>query len=195
MVLDAREYHQNMNWGLMRWRGTICQKTPHDLWIYHELIYDIKPKVIVELGTKYGGSAKYLANMLDLNGDGKVITVDIHKRDNVPSHQRITYVIGDSTAPEIVTKVHRLAKTTGPVMVIVDSDHRKTHVLGELNAYHDLVTVGSYLIAEDTNLGVNGPRTAVDRFLKSHKNFKIVRHCERFCGLSFNPEGYMVREK
>ena len=182
------------------WMGTLTMKCPLDLWIYQEIIFQTRPDMIVECGTAEGGSALYLASILDLVNKGRVITIDI-KRVKVPRHKRITYLVGSTVSDEIVEKVKSFIKKGDKVMVILDSDHHKDHVLKELRIYSDIVTKGNYLIVEDTNLNGNpvvpafgpGPKEAVEEFLKSNKNFIIDKSREKFY-LTFNPSGYLFKK-
>lgn len=101
------------------------------------------------------GSALYLASICDLIGQGKVITIDIEEREGKPNHKRITYIIGSSISEETVEKVKKLIKEGEKVLVILDSDHRKEHVLKELRIYSEFVTKDSYIIVKDTNINKN----------------------------------------
>lgn len=193
-------YYGDPVWQNTTWFGVTTLKCPLDLWIYQELIYKLKPEVIVECGTSHGGSARYLASLFDLIGHGEIITVDIEPKPNRPVHPRIHYVNGSSTDHQIVAQVKSKINGRKNIMVILDSDHSRNHVLGEMQAYYDLVPVGGYLIVEDTNINGHpvyksfgpGPMEAVDDFLKEHKNFIIDRSQEKL-HLTFNPRGYLKR--
>jgi len=195
-----RFYYNAPAWRNTTWLGTTTLKCPLDLWVYQELLYELKPDVIVECGTSSGGSAHFLASMCDLINHGEVVTVDIAAQPNLPQHPRITYVAGSSTAPEIVTQVKAKINGRKNIMVILDSDHSRDHVLGEMRAYQELVPVGGYLIVEDTNINGHpvfksfgpGPMEAVDDFLAENKHFVIDRTQEKFY-LTFNPRGYLKR--
>jgi cephalosporin hydroxylase len=189
-------------WANTYWLGVPTEKCPLDLWIYQEIIFEVKPDVIIECGTGGGGSALFLANMCDLVDNGRVISIDIEYREDRPKHERITYLIGSSTSEEIVRKVEGLIGEGDKVMVILDSDHHKEHVLKELKIYSKFVTKGSYLIVEDTNINGHpvapdfgpGPMEAVEEFLKENKSFIIDKTREKFY-LTFNPKGYLKRIK
>jgi cephalosporin hydroxylase len=185
-------------WQNTSWLGTQIAKCPLDLWIYQELVTRVRPDLIVETGTHKGGSARYLASICDLLANGRVITIDISAEQGRPEHPRITYVRGSSTSPEILSRVNEEA--SGATMVILDSDHTRAHVLDELRAYSPLVTPGSYLIVEDTNLNGHpaypqfgpGPMEAVEEFLASSPDFLPDPDCEKFF-MTFNPRGYLRR--
>jgi cephalosporin hydroxylase len=185
-------------WDNTTWLGTPMLKCPLDLWVYQELLCRVRPDVILETGTNQGGSAHYLASICDLLGNGRVVTVDISSEWERPEHPRITYLQGSSTAPEVLDEM--VAAASGTVMVILDSDHSAAHVLDELIAYCPLVTPGSYLIVEDTNVNGHpaapgwgpGPMEALERFLPSHPEFTSDADCEKLF-LTFNPRGYLRR--
>jgi cephalosporin hydroxylase len=108
--------------------------------------------LIVESGTAFGGSALYLASICDLLGHGEVVTIDVEPYPDRPVHDLITYITGSSTAPETVDQVQALVGGREPMLVILDSDRTKNHVLNELRLYAPFVSRGSYLIVEDTDV-------------------------------------------
>ncbi len=170
------------------------------MWIFQEIVTETRPDVIVEAGTYHGGSALFLANLLDLDGRGKVVTIDIADYAKKPLHPRIHYLLGSSTAPETMSEVKRLIAPQDRVMVVLDSDHRKPHVLQELRLYHRLVTKDCYLIVEDTNINGHpvfrgfgpGPMEAVEEFLQGNRDFVPDRSREKFL-MTYNPSGYLRR--
>lgn len=184
------------------WLGVLSQKCPLDLWIYQEIIYELKPDIIIECGTANAGTALFLASICDLIGKGKVITIDVRKTKKRPNHKRITYLIGSSISRKIIAKIKKLIKNYKKVMVILDSDHNKEHVLEEMKTYSKFVTRKSYLIVEDTNINGHpvrpdfgpGPMEAVKEFLKENQNLIIDKSKEKFF-LTFNPRGYLKKIK
>ena len=184
-------------WSNTYWFGTATQKCPLDLWVYQEILHELRPEVIVETGTADGGSALYLASVCDLLGKGEIVTVDVVERPR-PAHERITYLTGSSTAPEIVSRVTELVGGKAPAMVILDSDHSRDHVRDELRSYAPLVSSGSYLIVEDTNVNGHpvlpdfgpGPMEAVEEFLRESGEFSVDDSREKFF-LTFNPKGFL----
>jgi cephalosporin hydroxylase len=171
-----------------------------DMWIYQEIISNLRPALIIETGTCFGGSALFLADQCQLNGKGKVITIDIKMPVKPPQHPRLDYITGSSIAESTLTAVRRYVRQAqGHVLVILDSDHKARHVAQELHLYHQFVTPSSYLIVEDTDINRlvrfdhgPGPADAIDGFLPSHKDFVIDKGCEKFY-LTFNPGGYLKR--
>lgn len=193
--------HTGRTWTNTTWLGVRVEKCPLDLWVYQELLMATRPELVIETGTCAGGSALFMASCMDLIGRGRVITIDIDDRPRRPEHPRIEYVSGSSTDPDIVTHVRAAAAERSPVIVILDSDHTRDHVLAELAAYADLVTPGAHLIVEDTNINGHpvlptfgpGPYEAVESFLRGNPEFTQDTACEKFF-LTFNPGGFLRRE-
>lgn len=189
-------------WNNTKWQGVSVLKLPFDLWVYQEIVFEQKPDLIVETGTAAGGSVLFLAQLLDLNNNGEIITIDIEHRDGRPKHPRFQYLTGSSVALDIFTIVLNKAKAARSVLVILDSDHTKNHVLKELELYSPIVTSGSYLIVEDTNVNGHpvfpehgeGPMEAVQEFLKTDNQFIRDPEREKFL-ISFNPSGYLKKVK
>jgi cephalosporin hydroxylase len=183
----------------LSWFGYRTLKSPLDLWTYQEILVETRPDLIVECGTRFGGSAYYIATLLDLIGRGRVLTIDIEAMKGRPVHPRISYLLGSSTDPAILAQV-RAAAAGKRVMVILDSDHAAAHVAAELAAYHDLVAVGCYLIVEDTNVNGHpvrpdfgpGPMEALNAFLSGRRDFVSDLDRERFL-LTLNPRGFLRR--
>lgn len=186
-------------WKRTYWRGVNVWKNPLDLWLYQEILHDVAPDVIVEAGTKFGGSAYFLANLCDLLGRGQIVTIDVTEQPNRPQHDRITYLTGSSTDPAVIAEVDRIIDGRR-IIVLLDSDHSARHVLAELRAWHDRVPVGSYVIVEDTNVHGHpvfpshgpGPMEAVDSFLAENDQFVIDESMHKFF-MTFNPRGFLKR--
>lgn len=196
-------YHSKPKiWNNTFWFGVPTGKCPPDLWTYQEIIFKTKPDVIIECGTGSGGSALFLAHQCDLMRRGRVVSIDIKDHPNRPVHERITYIADSSISEQTFTQIKEKIKSTDQVLVILDSDHSKDHVLQELNHYSDLVTKGSYLIVEDTIIGGHpvkrhrkpGPMEAVKEFLQSNHDFIIDKSREKFY-LTFNRNGYLKKVK
>lgn len=184
-------------WGNTKWRKVQVWKPATDLWIYQELIAEIKPDLIIETGTAFGGSALYMRDILDKEyPEGKIISIDISyevldEKAKVPG---IEFYLGGSTEKETLThvKAHIAAYDCKRVMVILDSDHSEAHVSKELDLYSPLVTVGSILVIEDTNNHL-GAQAAAHNWGLRQKGFKKNLMCEKFM-LTFNRDGYWERE-
>jgi cephalosporin hydroxylase len=184
---------------ILSWFGYRLTKCPLDLWMYQELLVRTRPDVVVETGTQFGGSALYLAMILDLIGHGRVITVDIEMRPGRPEHPRLSYLTGSSVDAHIVEQIRNFVENDR-ALVILDSDHSAGHVYQEMLAYSPFVQVGDYLIVEDTNVNGHpvwpdfgpGPMEAVDKFLAETDEFTIDKRCERFM-MTLSPRGYLRR--
>jgi len=194
-------YHSRPRiWNNTFWAGIGVDKCPLDLWTYQEMLFEVRPDVVVECGTGMGGSALFLAHQCDLIGKGRVITVDVADLPNRPHHARITYLHGSSVEDTTLQQIRVSIKSTDTVLVVLDSDHSKQHVLDELKCYCGFVSVGSYIVVEDGITGGHpvkprqwpGPMEAVLEFLKTHSNFVIDKSREKFL-LTFNPNGYLKR--
>lgn len=172
------------------WLGRPIIQLPEDMIRAQEVIYRVQPDVIIETGVAHGGSLVYYASLCKLIGRGRVIGVDIeirlHNRRAIEAHSlfsMITLVEGDSIAPETVRKVHSLVQPGETVMVFLDSCHTKQHVLAELEAYHDLVSPGSYIVATDGimkdlhDVPRGKPEWAWDNPAAAAKEF-VVKHPE-----------------
>jgi cephalosporin hydroxylase len=180
-----------------RFLGVRTLQNPMDAWVIQEIITEVAPDYIVETGTYQGGSAALWALILEnVNPDGRVITIDIEdQRDPAAvalaiSQRRVDFLVGSSTAPEIVAEVERRVRG-GRVLVILDSLHSKEHVADELAAYAPLVPVGSYVIVQDTPVG---PIHAIDEFLAANDTFVADRERERFL-LTNTQRGYLRRAR
>ena len=138
------------------WMGRPIIQLPEDMIRTQEVIWQVQPDVIIETGIAHGGSLIYSASLCKAMGKGRVIGVDIeirsHNREAVEAHPMsdlITMIEGSSTAPEIVAQVKSMVQPGETVLIILDSNHTKQHVADELEAYYDLVTQGSYIVATD----------------------------------------------
>jgi cephalosporin hydroxylase len=182
------------------WAGVMCWQNPCDVWIIQEIIGETRPDVIVETGTLTGGGAILWASLLGMFGDGRVITIDIQDaghRDATthPMAERVTWVKGSSTDPEVVA--HVAAQCAGKrVMVILDSDHTAAHVSRELDAWSPLVSEGCYLVVQDGFVTYAepercpGPLEAVEKWLPGHREFQVDAKRERML-FTFCPSGYL----
>lgn len=191
---------RNQTWMDTHWLGARALKCPLDLWIYQEILWEIRPDIIIETGTFEGGTSLFLANICDLLSHGRVLSIDIEELTGRPHHPRIEYITGSSTSEQTYNAVRSSARKAERILVILDSDHSESHVFEEMTAYAPMVSPGSYLIIEDTNINGHpvladfgpGPAEAVARFLKNHPEFETDRTREKFL-LTFNPSGYLRR--
>jgi len=184
------------------WLGYPIWQSVLDLWTIQETIAEVRPSLLIESGTNRGGSSLFFAHLMDLMDQGSVLTIDIQKLHDL-SHPRITYLLGSSTAPEIIEFVRQqVSDSPGPVMVILDSDHSESHVASELELYAPLVTPGSYCLIQDGIIDVlplmenarPGPLHSIDDFVARHPEFEIDHErCERFL-ITHHPRGWLKRK-
>ena len=181
------------------WMGVPCIKHPLDLWAYQEILFEVRPDLVVETGTHLGGSALFLAHMLELIGSGEIVSIDILDREGRPQHPRLRYVTGSSSDASLVAGLLS-ARPEERRLVILDSDHSRDHVTHELELFAPWVSVGSYVIVEDTNVNGHpvllshgpGPAEAVADFLARHPEFAADGSREKFL-LTYNPGGYLKK--
>jgi len=175
------------------WAGQPLLQLPEDVVRLQEVVFDLKPEVIIETGVCGGGSLLFHATLCEAMGKGRVIGIDIQIpesiRAGVKAHRlahRITMIEADSSAPSTVAQVSELVGHSCPVMVILDSDHSRAHVTKELEAYAPLVTPGSCIVAEDgimrdltdvpggdPSWDRDNPATAAREFLAAHSEFEL----------------------
>lgn len=187
-------------WKNTNWLGAPLLKLPLDLWIYQEILYETKPDVLIEAGTYKGGSAYYFASIFDLMKHGRVLTIDIQDFPDRPKHDRVTFFLGSSTSDTVFNAIRAAIKPGESVMVSLDSDHHKAHVLKELRLYSPLVAVGNYLVVEDTVINGHpllpqfgpGPMEAVQEFLRENHDF-ISDHSREKFGVTGFPDGWLKK--
>ena len=181
------------------WMGIPTSKCPMDMWIYQEMLWELKPDIIIETGTDRGGSALFFASLCEVIGHGQVVTIDVTEYSTNVVHPRITKIVGSSVSEEVLEKVRTLSKGKR-VMVVLDSDHKKNHVLEEMRRYGGLVSVGGYMVVEDTNINGHpvlpgwgeGPTEAVEAFLREKSDFVRDNAREKFM-LTFYPKGFLKK--
>ena len=165
-----------------------------------EIIFELKPDILIETGTFKSGSALYYCHLFDLIGNGRVVTIDVEFRENRPKHKRLRHILGSSTDENVARDIKEECAGKNTVLIVLDSDHSKEHVSGEIQAYKDLVTSGSYLIIEDTALHGNpihpestdDPMSAVVEFMKDNKEFVADRSREKFL-MTWHPNGFLKK--
>jgi len=211
-MIHADKYKFTYNFS---WLGRPVIKYPNDLMMMQELIWEVKPDLIIETGIAHGGSIIFSASMLELIGGGLVAAVDIdirkHNRMKLEKHRlfkRIVMFEGDCLSEEIILRFQRIAKDRKRVMVFLDSNHTHDHVLKELRLYSQFVTIGSYLILPDTFIEYfpkgyyfdrpwdvgNNPMTALRAFLAENNDFVIDTRADKLM-ITEAFDGYLKRVK
>lgn len=195
--------------GWPHYLGITSMQYPTDNWVMQEILSEIKPDFIIETGTGKGATALFYATILEkINENGKVITVDINPHSPKVSEfktwrERVEFIKGSSVSPEVITAIAERVKGH-KVLVTLDSLHSKEHVLKELKLYTPFVSLDSYIVVQDTQLGGHpnhhlcvpdeGPWEAVEEFLKTNKDFEIDHNREKHL-ITQNPSGFLKRVK
>ncbi len=198
------------------WLGRPIIALPQDMIAMQEIIWEVKPDLIIETGVAHGGSIIYYASLLELIGnEGLVIGIDIdirkHNRELIEAHpmaKKIHLVEGSSVSSKIIEEVSNLAAAKKKIMVFLDSNHTHAHVLEELRLYSPFVSIDSYCVVFDTIIEDmpidygwgnrpwgkgNNPKTAVWEFLKENKDFEINKGIDNKLLISVAPDGYLKR--
>lgn len=211
---NARRYSYAFSW-----LGRPVIQYPQDLIALQQIVFEVKPSVIIETGVAHGGSAVFFSSLLYLNEicggptDAKVVAIEIALREENreaimmhPLRHRISLLDGSSTATETVQRVRSVVRDTDRVLVVLDSNHAHDHVLSELRIYGAMVSIGSYCVVLDTiveqldvefpgrDWGVgNNPATAVEAFLQESSDFVVDSEIDAQLGISVAPRGYLRR--
>ena len=213
-VTTTAKYKYSYNF---TWLGRPIIQFPQDMIAMQEIIWQVKPDLIIETGIAHGGSLIFSASMLELiGGDGWVLGIDIDIREHNqveiekhPMYKRIDMIQGSSIDEKIAEQIHGLAKGKKRVMVFLDSMHTHDHVLKEMELYSPLVTKDSYLVVFDTIIEDmpddmfsdrpwgkgNNPKTAVWEFLKTNDQFVVDKEMENKLLITVAPDGYLRRVK
>lgn len=224
MAQDAAFRNLSQEWLVMslkheypyhfKWMGMPIIQFPSDIVLLQELVWQVKPDLIIETGVARGGSVVFYASLQQMMGltHGKVVGIDIdiraHNRALIEQHPMSAYIEllqGSSTAPEIIEQVSMMASGKEHVMVILDSLHTHDHVLRELELYSPLVTPGSYMVVLDTLIedmpeGTysdrpwakgNNPKTAVHEFLASNSRFEIDSYWHEKALITVAHDGFL----
>jgi cephalosporin hydroxylase len=195
------------------WMGRPIIQFPQDMIAMQEIIWNVKPDLIIETGIAHGGSLLYYASLLELTGnDGYVLGIDVdirpHNRTAIEEHpmcSRVRMIEGSSVADAVLNEVKAHVDGKQRIIVILDSSHTHEHVLAELQGYAPFVTRDSYLVVFDTLLEDmpddlvqgrpwgrgNNPKTAVMEFLQSTDRFEIDKSLESKILITVAPGGYL----
>ncbi len=209
--LDRHDYSY-----LWTWMGIPIIQLPADVLATQEVIWKTKPDIIIETGVARGGSVLFMASIVEMMGNGQVIGVDIdirtHNRESIEAHpmsKRVTLIEGGSVDKDVLEKVRAEIPDGARVMVVLDSDHSRDHVLAECRAYGPMVTKDCYLVVADTLVGHvneenapknrsqlwykgNDPLTATNDFLEEQDRFQVDAVTNGKLVLSSSPGGYLL---
>ncbi len=208
-ITDSAKYKYSYHF---TWLGRPIIQFPQDIIAIQEIIWEVKPDLIIETGIAHGGSLILSASILELIGHGQVLGIDIdirsQNRKSIENHflsKRIQIIEGSSIDKEIASKVEKIAKEKKRIVVILDSNHTHEHVLKELELYSKFVKKDSYLIVLDTIIEDmeedsfpdrswnknNNPKTEVWEFLKNNDRFKIYKKIQNKLLITVAPDGYL----
>jgi cephalosporin hydroxylase len=190
------------NFHTTSWLGVPIWQNILDLWTIQETISEIHPALVIETGTHRGGSALFYAQLMELLGNGRVLTIDVVNKHQEVKHPRVTFLEGSSTDPKVIQRVRKEAsRADGPVMVILDGNHARDHVAEELELYAPFVTSGSLLLSQDGIIdrmwlfrdSRPGPYEANRLFLERHPEFEYDSERNERFGLTHHPLGWLRR--
>lgn len=211
MNADAVAYHQwyydTEVWQGVKFMGVPCYKSVSDMWNYQEILAELKPALIVEFGTRFGGSALYFSVIgRAINPALRVLSVDISHEDVFPqvfADSAIHMMTASSTDPSVAIAIRRMREVyPGSVFFILDSDHSKAHVLAELELLRDVVASGDYLIVEDSNINGHpvlpgwgeGPYEAIEEYrMRYPEDYSLDSEREGKFGFTFAPKGFWIK--
>ncbi|ERT06620.1 cephalosporin hydroxylase family protein [Lyngbya aestuarii BL J] len=200
-------YYNQQVWTTTTWAGVKALKSPCDLWNYQEIIFELKPSLILEFGTYSGGATLFFASLLDqMSYDSKILSIDIdhHLMDESLRHNpRIELMLCSSISPQVSQRISQLRQEfPGSVFAILDSNHEKNHVFQEMLLLRSLLNKGDYLIVEDGNINGHpvlpewgeGPYEAIEQYVSLYPNdYELDRKREDKFGFTFAPKGFLIR--
>lgn len=200
-------YYNSLVWHTTSWAGVTTLKSPSDMWNYQEIIFNLKPSLVIEFGTCCGGSALFFSSILRQIGHKyKVVSVDISHEFVSPSvreDSNIELVLSSSTSPRVAEIITELKQDfTGSIFAILDSDHRKEHVLNEMLLLRPLLKSGDYLVVEDGNINGHpvlpgwgeGPYEALQEYFTRYPDdYERDYAREQKFGFTFATAGFLIR--
>ena len=216
LIYNLDQYDYSYLW---TWMGIPIIQLPADIMATQEVIWKTKPDIIIETGVARGGSVLFMASILEMMGNGQVIGIDIdirkHNRESIEAHpmsKRLTLIEGGSVDDSILKQVRANIPDGARVMVVLDSDHSRDHVLEECRAYGPMVTKDCYMVVADTLVGHldekeapqnrsqvwykgNDPLTALQEYMLESDRFEIDLEINGKLVLSSSPGGYLRCEK
>jgi len=200
-------YYNTFVWKKTTWMGITCWKSVSDMWSYQEILFDVKPSLVIEFGSNQGGSALFFATVMrGIGKPFKVLSVDINHRPLDPAARRdpdIEFVESSSTAPAIAELIRSLRdEFPGKVFAILDSDHTKDHVLAEMKLLRPLLSAGDYLLVEDSCVNGHpvlpgwgpGPYEAIEAYEREFPDdYTHDEEREKKFGWTQAPNGFLIR--
>jgi len=200
-------YYDNRIWDTTTWMGVKTLKSPSDMWNYQEILSSLTPAVVIEFGTRYGGSALFFAAVMRQIGNRfKVLSVDIDP-SNISEQTRrdhdVELLTLSSVDPRVAERIASLRREySGPAFVILDSDHTETHVLAEMKLIRPLLVRGDYMVVEDSNTNGHpvypshgpGPFEAMEKYFQEYPDdYENDNIREAKFGFTFATRGFLIR--
>lgn len=200
-------YYDSEVWEEVKYLGVPCNKSVSDMWNYQEILFELKPSLIIEFGTRFGGSALFFSvTGRAINPKLRVLTVDVRHDEVFPqvvSDPAIAMQTSSSLDSGVYGRIRSMREVhPGPAFFILDSDHSKDHVLAELRALRHVIAPGDYLVVEDGNINGNpvlpdwgeGPFEAIAAYLEEFpQDYTVDSRRERKFGFTFAPSGFLKR--
>lgn len=201
-------YYNSRLWGEMKWMGVTTLKSVSDMWNYQEILYGLKPSLVVEFGTRFGGSALFFAAVMRQIGNRfRLLSVDIDAEtvsEQTRRDQDVELLTMSSTDPRVAERIASLrTEYPGQVFAILDSDHMEAHVLGEMKLLRPLLVPGDYMIVEDSNVHGHpvypshgrGPYEAIEAYFREFPDdYAHDSKRESKFGFTFAPNGFLIRK-
>ncbi len=201
-------YYNTFVWRNTSWMGVTTWKSVSDMWNYQEILCELKPSLVIEFGSNQGGSALFFASVMrQIGRPFKVLSVDITHKPLDPAARKdpdILFVESSSTDPAIAEQIERLKREyPGPIFAILDSDHTKDHVLGEMKLLRPLLSSGDYLLVEDSIVNGHpvlpgwgpGPYEAIEAYeAEFPDDYAHDVERENKFGFTFAPNGFLIRK-
>ena len=195
------------------WLGEPVLNLPQDMFAIQEIIFQTKPKYIIEVGVAWGGGLLFYSTLMEVLGGEKVIGIDVYipedLKERLFSHGKISDKLAlinqSSTDPQTIEQIRCITGQSRDVLVLLDSFHTHEHVLKELEMYSPLVGKGQYMICGDTiveDIPIqthrvrpwgpgNNPKTALRQFLRENDRFEIDHEIDKKLLFTNNPDGYL----
>jgi cephalosporin hydroxylase len=201
-------YYNTGVWQDIRFLGNRIYKSVADLWSYQEILFNLKPRLVVEFGAHLGGSTLFFSWILRMiRPDSHVFSVDITLAPipaEIRDNPHMEFMESSSTDPKVYARIAELRRRyPGPVFFILDSDHVKAHVLGELRALRAVTQQGDYVVVEDSNINGHpvlpgwgeGPYEAIEAYEREYPDdYVLDRGREAKFGFTWAPKGFLIRQ-
>ena len=200
-------YYRNRVWDTTTWAGVKTLKSPSDMWNYQEILFSLRPSLVIEFGTRFGGSALFFAAVMrQLGSRFRILSVDIDAAtisEKTRQDPDVELLISSSVDPRVAQRIAALRKEyPGPVFAILDSDHSKAHVLAEMKLLRSVLTQGDYVVVEDSNVNGHpvyaahgpGPYEAMEEYSREFPDDYVHDAArETKFGFTFATRGFLVR--